>query len=230
MISEYGVRLADRLAFDPALARTVRREVEDHLREAAAAVPTDDVVDAERRAVTAFGDVQVLAAQFALVSLEQHTKRAGAVIRGEIARAFVVMMARVAGYAAMAMALRDDLRAVSGLVVTIDRHAFWLSLIAGIGGWIYISSRRSPAGFDPTYRAQLGRFVVLCGTAVGALVVSVVSVGVLTVVRLSGAGISATALIPILTMAAEIAGAGLVLRHLHRTRLRTTATAGLHGT
>jgi len=38
VIAEYASSLAARLAFDPALARRVREEVEEHLREAAAAI------------------------------------------------------------------------------------------------------------------------------------------------------------------------------------------------
>src|SRR5262249_58129565 len=45
VISEYLDRLARELEFDPPLSRRVRREVEEHLREAAAADPGPDAED-----------------------------------------------------------------------------------------------------------------------------------------------------------------------------------------
>ena len=65
MISAYLERLGAALSFDPLLARCVRREVEDHLREAVAADPLGDGLTAERRAIANFGDPDVIAAQFA---------------------------------------------------------------------------------------------------------------------------------------------------------------------
>jgi len=56
VISAYLERLGAALSFDPLLARCVRAEVEDHLREAVAADPMGDGLAAERRAIANFGD------------------------------------------------------------------------------------------------------------------------------------------------------------------------------
>ena len=74
MISDYVERLARELAFDPSLAQRLRREVEDHLREAAAADPAGGGPEAERRAIANFGDPRAIAAQFAVVSLGKQAR------------------------------------------------------------------------------------------------------------------------------------------------------------
>jgi len=119
------------------------------------------------------------------------------------------------------------MKAVGGLVVQIDRYAFWLSLIVGLGGWAYIRSRRIPAAFHPAYRRQLRRFFLLCTTAAAALVVSVVSDGVLTALQLPGRELSAEFLVPIVSMAFEIACAGILVFHLRGIALRAACTAAL---
>jgi hypothetical protein len=106
------------------------------------------------------------------------------------------MKARIARYAVMQCAISDD-RAVSEIVGLIDRYSFWLSVIIGIGGWAYISGRRIPAAFYSADRRQLRRFFLLCIAATGALVVSVVSDGVLTAFRLRGTELWVEFLIPI---------------------------------
>jgi hypothetical protein len=69
VISEYVELLADKLSFDRSLSRYVRQEVEDHLWEAVAADDLGNTPEAQRRAVANFGDPDVIAAQFAAVSL-----------------------------------------------------------------------------------------------------------------------------------------------------------------
>ena len=51
MISDYLESLVGALSFDRSLSRRVRQEVEDHLREAVAADPVRDGIEAERRAI-----------------------------------------------------------------------------------------------------------------------------------------------------------------------------------
>jgi hypothetical protein len=144
MIQDYLERLARELSFDRSLSRCVRQEVEDHLWEAVAADSTGDALAAQQRAIANFGDVRAIAAQFAVISLARHSRRAGVAAVLVIAGVFIAMKARIAWYAAAQWAISDDMRAVSGLVVQIDRYAFWLSLIVGLGGCVYIVSRRSP--------------------------------------------------------------------------------------
>ena len=227
VISRYVELLASELSFDQSLSRCVRHEVEDHLREAAASDPAADLLEAERRAIANFGDPHVIAAQFAIVSLAKQTRRLGAAAVVVIAGVYIAMKGRLAWYAAMQLAISDDMRTVAGLVARIDGYATWLSVVVGIAGWVYISSRHIPAGFHPTYGKELRRFFVICAAAAGALIVSVISDGVLTGLRLFGAEWSVEFLVPILLMAVEIAFVSVLVSYILRMTQRTASTAAL---
>lgn len=227
MISDYLEALVGALSYDRSLSRRVRQEVEDHLREAIAADPVGDGLEAQRRAIANFGDPHVIAAQFAVVSLAKQTRRVGVAIILVIAGVFIAMKARVAWYAMMECAISDDIRAVSGIVGLIDRYSFWLSVIIGIGGWAYISGLRIPAAFYTADRKQLRRFFLFCIAATGALVISVISDGVLTALRLPGTEMSAEFLIPIISIAIEIACAGVLVFQIRSITHRATSTAAL---
>ena len=227
MISDYLESLVDALSFDRSLSGRVRQEVEDHLREAVAADPRGGRPEAERRAIANFGDPHVIASQFAVVSLAKQTRRVGAAIILVIAGVFIAMKARVAWYAVMQCAISDDIRVASGIVGLIDRYSFWLSVIIGIGGWAYISGRRIPAAFYTAYRKQLRCFFLLCIAATGALAVSVISDGVLTALRLPDAELSAEFLIPVFSMAIEVASAGVLVFQIRSITQRATFTAAL---
>jgi hypothetical protein len=227
MISDYVELLANALRFDRALSRSVRQEVEDHLWEAVAADPTGDRLAAERRAIANFGDPHVIAAQFAAVSLAKQTRSTGGAVIVAIAAVFVAMKGRVAFYAATQWAMSDDMRAVSAIAALIDRYAFWLSVIVAIAGFAYIGSRPVPTAFKPAYRNEIRRCFSVCTAAAGALVVAVVSDGVLTAVRLSATELSVEFLIPILSMAIEVACAGVLVFHIRRVTQRTASAAAL---
>jgi hypothetical protein len=227
VIPDYLESLGRALSFDRSLSACVRQEVEDHLREAVAADPMDDGIEAERRAIANFGDPHAIAAQFAVISLAKQTRQAGAAVVLVVAGVFVLMKARLAWYAAAQWAMSHDMRAVSGVVSSIDRYSFFLSVIVGIGGWAYVAGRRIPATFYPAYRKRLGRFLLLCTAATGALVVSVISDGVLTALGLFGTELSADFVVPILSMAAEIACAAILVFRLRTITRRTTSTTTL---
>ena len=210
LISAYVERLARALEFDPALSRCVRREVEDHLSEAASTYPTEDALEAERRAVMNFGDPHVVAAQFAVVSLAKHARKLGNGAIAVIAAVFIAMKARLAWYAVMECPA-GPMGGLGQIVVLIDRYAFWLSVFVGIAGWTYIGSRAIPAAFTPEYRTQLRRFCLVCLAATSALIVSVISDGVLTSLRLVGIRWSFAALIPFVSMAIEVVCAGALI-------------------
>jgi HAAS len=216
VIAQYLELLTDALSFDPSLSRCVRQEVEDHLREAVAADPASDRLQAERRAIAKFGDPHVIAAQFAVVSLSRQTRSVGTGVIVAIGAVFVAMKARVAWLAAMPWTMSDDLKAASGIALAIDRYAFWFALIAGIAGWIYIDRRAVPLALDPAYRKQLHRCFLVCAAATFALGVSVACDGVLTALRLIGTELSVGYLIPIVSMAIELACAGALAWQLRR--------------
>ena len=135
------------------------------------------------------------------------------------------MKARVAWYTIMQCSISDEARAASGIVGFIDRCSFWLSVIMGIGGWAYISGRRIPAAFSMGYRKQLRHFFLICGAASSTLAVSVISDGVLTALRLPEAELSAEFLIPIFSIAIEVACAGALVFQIRSITQRATSAA-----
>jgi hypothetical protein len=227
LIADYVDKLAGELYFDRSLSRCVRQEVEDHLWEAVADAPAESMREAQQRAIANFGDAHAIAAQFALISLAKHTRKVGLAIILVIAGVLVAMKARLAWYAAMQWAICEDIRTASEFVGSIDRYAFWSSVVIGLGGFAYISASPVPSAFHPAYRQQLRRFLILCMATTAALVVSVISDGVLTAMHLRGTELSATVLVPIFSMAIEIACAGVLVFHICRITQRTASTATL---
>jgi hypothetical protein len=223
LISGYTELLARELSFDPSLAQRVRQELEDHLREAVAAARRDGVLDAERQAIAKFGNPHVMASQFALLSLAKQTARAGAHVILTIAGVFIAMKARVGWYAVTQWTMCDDLRAISGTIASIDHYAFWFSVFVGIAAWVHIRRRPAAAAFYPVYPKHLRRSFLLCAAATAALIASVISDGVLTALRLSGARLCASFLIPIVSMAIEIACTGVLIFLIRRMMQRTAA-------
>jgi len=227
MISQYLGRLARELDFDPSLSRRVLQEVEDHLRETIERDPVADRLEAERRAVAKFGDPRTIAAQFAVVSLAALARRVAFAAVLLIGAVFIAMKARLAWYGVMQCPLAEEMRALSGIVLTIDRWAFWLALLAGAAGWIYIDSRRAPAALTREYRARLRRFSLLCSAAAAALIVCVAADGLLTVLRLIGAQWSVAFIVPLFSVAIEIACAAVLVSYLSAMAGRTTRAASL---
>jgi hypothetical protein len=129
VISEYVERLAAELAFDPALSRCVRQEVEDHLWEVVSADSAGDRLEAERRAVTNFGDPHAIAIQFAVASLAKQARRVGLAALVVISAVFIAMKARLTWYAVMGCPT-GQMGVLGELLVAIDRYAFWVSVSA----------------------------------------------------------------------------------------------------
>jgi hypothetical protein len=210
VISKYLDSLTTALSFDRALARTVRDEVEDHLRQAIADDRTAIGIEAEQRAIAKFGDPHVLAAQFAVVSLAKQSRKIAVFILLVLVALFITMKTRVAWYAVMQWTIAEDMKPISNIIGSIDRYAFWFSVIVGIGCWAYISSCHIPLGFGLEFRKQLRNFFFLCVASICALFVSVVSDGILTVLQLLGPEWSMKVAIPIALMAIEIACASVL--------------------
>jgi hypothetical protein len=80
-----------------------------------------------------------------------------------------------------------------------------------LAGWAYLIVRRpAPIGAYAAYR-NLWRVLLLSWISAAALVVSVTGDGVLTALRLAGSAVSAQFLIPMISMAVEIAGVGILI-------------------
>lgn len=226
MISDYLRVLGDTLAFDRALSRRVVQEIDDHLCEAIAADTAHDRLEAERRAIANFGEPHVLAAQFAVLSLARQTKLIGVAVVAAIVGVLATMKARVAWYALVQWTLSEDVRPLGRVVLSVDRFAFWLAVCIGLAGLVYVGRHRIPAVFHRGYRKQIRRAFLLCGCAMAALVVSVISDGVLTALQV-GTELCLSSAVPIASMAVEIACAGTVIFLIVKTLRRAAATEAL---
>jgi len=228
VISEYLDTLSAALSFDQALARRVRQEVEDHLQQAIAADPSNGGIAAEHRAIAEFGDARAIAAQFATLSVAEQMRKLGIALILMIAGVFVAMKGRIAWYAITGGDLGHDMTPVTKIIGSIDRYSFWLSAIIGTVSFAYVMGRPIPTLVDAQYRKQLRCILVSCLAAVTPLVLSVVSDGALTAIRLMGAELCSWSLVPIGTMAIEIACVGILVFHLWITRSRTVSAVSLH--
>jgi hypothetical protein len=226
VISAYLEELAGTLSFDRALSRCVMREVEDHLCEAVAADPSRDRLEAERRAVANFGDPHMLAVQFAAVSLARQTRRVGIAVALAIVAVLATMKARVAWYAVVQWTLSEEVRPLGAIVLAIDRYAFWIAVVIGIGALLYIGRYCVPAIPRSTYSRHLRRAVLLCAVAASSLAVSVIADGVLTALQV-GTDLCPQCVIPIVSMAVEIACAGAVIILILNTVRRVNAHQAL---
>lgn len=126
VIEDYVASLRRELDFDPALARRLASEVEDHLRDAAEADPAWPSPDAERRAVERFGLGREIAAQFAADAVDRQVRRTWITLLVTVAVTFIAMRLRVTWL--------DD-GAVSALATLVDRYAFLAAIAVGGVGW-----------------------------------------------------------------------------------------------
>jgi hypothetical protein len=204
MIAAYLRELSDALRFDPPLARSIVAEVRDHLDEAAAAEPVDDRQEAERRAIAKFGSAHELAVQFAAVSLARRNRRLGIASILSIVAVMLMMKARVAWYVIAQWTISDDARMVAKVILTVDRYAFWLSAIIGIGALVKIARYRTPVTLHEGYRRHLHWSLILLNCATGFLLVSVGGDLVLTALQ-TRMGWNGESIIPIMSLVMEIA-------------------------
>jgi hypothetical protein len=225
-IADYLDALARELCFDPPLSRRVRKEVEDHLEQAAREADSPSP-EAERRAIANFGDPRELARQYAASSLLAQTRDVGTIMILALGGIYVAMKGRIAWYALTQWELNEDLKTMNAIGILLDRYAFMLALGLAIIAWGYIGSRRAPAEFHQAYGKELRRCVFLCAAAAGALIMSVITETVLTGLRLSAAQLSVSALVPTLSLATELALAGVLLRQIRTTLRRAVYASSL---
>jgi len=140
---------------------------------------------------------------------------------------YITMKARVAWYALMECAIANDIAAVAQLLGSIDRYSFWLSVVVGVGCWAYSSRGRFQVSLSQKHRGLFRRFIFLCTAAAIALVVSVISDAVLTLLRLPKVDLSLEFLIPTLSMLCEIFGAGLLICQIRATAQRAAITRSM---
>ena len=205
LVTEYLEALSREFGFDTALGRRVQSEVEDHLWESTPNEPGMDPAEAQRRAIAKFGDTREIARQYAASSLLAQTRRVGIIALLALVVIYTGMKGRVAWYGLTQWELSDHLKEVVPIWVSVDLNAFRIALAVGIMGLGYIGTRRAPTSFHQACRRQVTCCVALSSITACALFASVVIDIIITGLRLLEAKLTASALVPILSIAAEIA-------------------------
>jgi hypothetical protein len=228
-VADYLDALTHELRFDGELARRVRREVEEHLCDAVAGESVGDDTEAARRVIARFGQPRDIARGYVPSSLLRQVRQVGAVLVVAIAAIFILMKGRAALYEVLQWQLHADWLGIAAAGKTIDIHAFRAALIAGVLGWLYIASRRPPASPPANYRLQVNRCLFL-PLAASIMLLGAVSLDtLLAVLRLHDAELSLALLIPLGSIAVEMALvttiATLLCRTIYRTALATALLA-----
>jgi hypothetical protein len=205
MISAYADGIAARLSFDRELSARVRREVEDHLHEAAAEHGNVE------RAIERFGEPGAIAAQFASASVTAQAKKLSVTVLLVLGAAFLAMNMRLAWYDFTEWAVCENTAALGELLATLDRSAFLLAAATGLAGLLVHGRRR----------------LFLYWMAAGLLTASVLCDGFLTAFRLAGWEWSIDFVVPLGSMALEAACAALLAFQLRRIAQRISAAAAL---
>jgi len=227
IISDYLDTLSRELSFDTLLAQRVRQEVEDHLSEAVAAEPEDDSGAAQLRAIRNFGDPRAIASEYAAQSLFRQTRRVGILAVVVAAGILVTMNARGAWYGWTQWGVSAELAALRRIGLSIDLYAYAVALAIGLVGWAYICTRHMAARFDAPYRDQMKRCLLLCAVAAAPLIATVATDAVLTGFRLFESELRLSALVPIVTMAGEIAFAAVLVVQLRKAMKRAALASSL---
>ena len=212
-IAAYLGALRRELAFDPPLCARVCAEVQDHLCAVIEAEPGADAA----RAVAGFGSPRALAEQYRVLSLFTRMRRSGVTLMLAIAAVFVVMEARLAWYALTRWNASAELKAITAVVLPIDRYAFLTAAACGLAGWLYAllatpSTSRSIA-LGPLRRCQLL-------LRVAAIAIAVAVELFLSLYRFAEAGASAAVLLPAATILLEAACVLVAALSLRKTAHR----------
>lgn len=215
-VANYLRELVRELAFDPALSRRVRQEVEDHLQEAATAEPTEPTTNAEKRAIMRFGAPQKIAEQYRVVWLYRRMKRTGLFVLCAVLVAFATMAGRVVWYGRTQWNVGPDLKNAGTIIIPIDRCAFLTAIILGIVGSIIVS-RASLLSYGPASRSQLRRGQQLIAVAAVATAVAVACEAILTSWRLVESHWTANSLLPLSSLVIEIGIVVASLVYIHNT-------------
>ncbi len=226
-VAEYLDALTRELRFDLQLSQRVRREVEDHLLDAISDDASGDPSEAQRQAIALFGDPHEIARQYAPLSLLKQTRRLGAIVVVAIAAILVLMKGRGELYQFLQWRVNADWLGGLGTIAAIDRYAFQVALVFGILGWVYIASRRLAPALNSGYQHQLKRCLLLSGAAGGLLTGSVMLDTMLGGVRSVGAGLSPAGMIPLLSIAIEVALVGVIAVELRKAIQRKALVSSL---
>jgi hypothetical protein len=180
--------------------------------------------EAQERAMARFGEPRAIARQYAPGALLNQTRRVGTVVLVALVGISFTMKGRAAWYGLMEWAISDELKAIGAIGFSVDYVAFLLAVGLAIVSWFYIGSCRAPGEFRDDYGRQLMRCGLLCAATALALVTVVGADSLMTGLRLYGRDPSAAVVIPLVSMAAEVTFAIVLVRAIW-TALRRVAIA-----
>lgn len=226
-IADYVDALTREMSFDRALARRVRTEVEDHLWQAATDGPGGPSPETQWRAIVNFGGPRELARQYVAASLLAQMRRVATFVLLSLSCIFVVMKGRTAWYGVVQWEPDQNLQALSAVGLPVDRYAYLLGFAVALVSCGYIATRRAPSASRVACGKEFNCCLVLCGVATSALLLSVMTEIVLTAFRLFGSALCTDALVPALSLAAEIAVAAMLILYIRATMRRMAAGASL---
>jgi hypothetical protein len=207
-IADFGSTVARELSFDPRLARRLRAEVEDHLREALADRGDPHGENRLAEVTCAFGDPRAFARQFLATAMLSLARRAAAVTALAVVGMFGAMEARAVWYGWMNWPVSDHVRAANAIGHPVDRFAFALAAAFALSALAYLITRRAPARVHPTFGREIGFCIKLNAAVVLALMSAMATDLVLTGVRLSEAELDTGVLVPFVSLMLEVAVAG----------------------
>jgi hypothetical protein len=222
-IVDYLDTLECELNYDAQLSLRVRREVEDHLREAAAVEPVGDETERQRRALLRFGKPQEIASQYVTVSLLKQSRGTATLLVLVTATIFAVMKGRGWWYEASQWQLSDQLTATAGQGVAIARGVFLSAFAVGIIAWIYVY--RFPDAAPLAIYKRFKRGVVLAIVAAAMLLCTLAGDIGLTALRLVHSASFPITIVPIAALTIELGGALMVILQIRRAR---RAGAAIH--
>jgi len=123
--------------------------------------------------------------------------------------AFLAMQTRLAWYDFTEWGLCEAAAPFAETLGRLDHSAFWIAALAGLAAFLQDGQRR----------------LYLGGTAACGLAVSVLCDGALTALRFVGWDWSVDFVLPLFTVALEVACAALLAFHIHRIAQRISAAA-----
>jgi hypothetical protein len=222
-VADYLNDLARDLAFDPALSRRVRQEIEDHLRQATIAEAGESAIDAEHRAITKFGAPQEIARQYRALSLHLRMKKTGRLVLCATLAAFWAMESRAVWYGLTRWDIGPHLKTFGETIIPIDRCAFALAIAFGVVGWVYIVSRPIPVAFGQASRSHLRRSQCLIAAAAAGAALAVACEMIVTGWRLVEAHWTTNSLLPVISIFLEIGIVSAALLYIRNTVRRAAA-------
>ena len=133
-----------------------------------------------------------------------------------------MMKARLMWYALVQWTIADNAKAAAGLVLAVNRYAFWMAVLIGLGALFHIGRRAAPARLHAGYRSHLRRATLLFSAATAALAVSVTGDLVLMALRLK---LTPDSIIPIASVAVEIGSVAVIIVMIARASRLMARTA-----